>query len=67
MDNEAIEAEAREYVEHVARNSHRDSQSIPARAFERALKAAAASTRELHAAVRLAQESRKEVGKGRPR
>ena len=65
MDNAAIEAEAREYLEHIVRRSHRDRQSIPTRAFERAIKTAAASARELHAAVRLAQKSQKEEGKRR--
>ena len=56
MDDAALKAEAREYVEQVARNTHQDRQSIPAGAFERAVKVAAASAKELHAAVKLAQE-----------
>jgi hypothetical protein len=58
MDDADIKAEAREYVEHVARRSHPGRGCIPEQAFERAIKAAAASTKELHAAVKLAEESK---------
>jgi hypothetical protein len=59
MDDTSIEAEAREYVERAARTARRDRGSIPRDAFERAVKTAARSTKELHAAVKLAQEAGK--------
>lgn len=59
MDEGCIETEAREYVEQVARNAHQDRESIPPEAFERAVKTAASSARELRAAVKLAQQSRR--------
>ena len=58
MDDATIEAEAREYVERVARKAHEDRSSISATAMERAVKVAAASAKELHAAVKLAQQGR---------
>lgn len=59
MDDEIIEAEAREYIEQVVRKTHQDRRSIPQKAIERAVKAAAASAKELHAAVKLAQEAKR--------
>jgi hypothetical protein len=61
MDETCIEAEAREYIEHVARTAHRDRRSIPTDTFERAVKTALHSARELHAAAKLAQEGRKQA------
>jgi hypothetical protein len=58
MDDAIIEAEAREYVEQVVRNAHRDRRSIPPEALKRALEAATASAKELHAAVKLAEETK---------
>jgi hypothetical protein len=60
VDDAKIEAEAREYVEHVARSAHPDPCSIPSTVIERAVKVAADSAKELHAAVKLAQEARKQ-------
>jgi hypothetical protein len=58
VDDAKIEAEAREYVEHVARSTQPDPCSIPSTAIERAVKVAAASAKELHAAVKLAEEGK---------
>jgi hypothetical protein len=58
VDDATVKAEAREYVEHIARRSHQGRACIPERAFERAIRAAAASTKELHAAVEMAQRSK---------
>ena len=57
MDEKAIEAEARDYVEHVVRRGNQDPESIPAEAFERAVKTATEATAELHKAAELAQEA----------
>lgn len=58
MDDATVEAEAREYVEHIARRSHQGLAYISERAFERAIRVAAASAKELHAAVEMAQQSK---------
>jgi hypothetical protein len=57
MDEKTIEAEARDYVERVVRESNQDPGNIPAEAIERAVKTATEAAAELHQAAELAREA----------